>query len=85
MTKSLQNKNKNMFFYECETPALIVTAGLVLVTDAIMAMGLPSGEHHLGNQKIHIDGKRATIAGTDTLCGRFVLQPCGGLHSAVCL
>lgn len=43
--------------------------GLVLVTDAISAMGLPGGQHHLGNQNIEINGKRATIAGTDTLCG----------------
>ncbi|KAL4230192.1 putative N-acetylglucosamine-6-phosphate deacetylase [Mactra antiquata] len=43
--------------------------GLVLITDAISAMGLPTGEHHLGNQRIEIKGKRATIAGTETLCG----------------
>ena len=43
----------------------------MLVTDAISAMGLPTGEHWLGNQKIEVNGKRATIAGTDTLCGRY--------------
>lgn len=43
--------------------------GLVLITDAISAMGLPTGEHHLGNQKIEIRGKVATVAGTETLCG----------------
>ncbi|XP_060580007.1 N-acetylglucosamine-6-phosphate deacetylase-like [Ruditapes philippinarum] len=47
----------------------IFTKGLVLVTDAISAMGLPTGEHWLGHQKIEVNGKRATIAGTDTLCG----------------
>ncbi|XP_053400457.1 N-acetylglucosamine-6-phosphate deacetylase-like [Mercenaria mercenaria] len=45
------------------------TKGLVLVTDAISAMGLPTGEHWLGNQKIEVKGKQATIAGTETLCG----------------
>ncbi|KAL3878307.1 hypothetical protein ACJMK2_030670 [Sinanodonta woodiana] len=44
-------------------------SGLVLVTDAISAMGLPSGVHHIGSQKIEICGKRAVIAGTNTLCG----------------
>ncbi|KAH3843348.1 N-acetylglucosamine-6-phosphate deacetylase-like [Dreissena polymorpha] len=43
--------------------------GMILITDAISAMGLPTGKHHLGNQSIEIQGKRATIAGTNTLCG----------------
>ncbi|KAL5012930.1 hypothetical protein ScPMuIL_011481 [Solemya velum] len=43
--------------------------GLVLVTDAIPAMGLPGGQHHMGDQMIEIKGERAVIAGTDTLCG----------------
>ena len=49
---------------------LYVCVGLVLVTDAIPAMGLPTGRHHMGTQEIEINGKRATIAGTQTLCGR---------------
>ena len=40
------------------------------MTDAVPVMGFSSGTHHFGHQKIHIDGKYATIAGTDTLCGR---------------
>ncbi|XP_078414923.1 N-acetylglucosamine-6-phosphate deacetylase isoform X1 [Cetorhinus maximus] len=43
--------------------------GLVLVTDAIMAMGLPSGQHTLGQQVIKIDGLHAYVAGTKTLSG----------------
>lgn len=43
--------------------------GLVLVTDAIAAMGLPTGRHHMGTQELEIVGKRAMIAGTQTLCG----------------
>ncbi|XP_060696611.1 N-acetylglucosamine-6-phosphate deacetylase [Hemiscyllium ocellatum] len=43
--------------------------GLVLVTDAIMAMGLPAGRHTLGQQVIEIDGLHAYVAGTKTLSG----------------
>lgn len=44
-------------------------AGLVLVTDAITAMGLPPGRHTLGQQVIEIQGLHAYVAGTKTLCG----------------
>ncbi|XP_041813053.1 N-acetylglucosamine-6-phosphate deacetylase [Chelmon rostratus] len=44
-------------------------SGLVLVTDAIPAMGLPPGRHTLGQQKIEIKGLHAYVAGTTTLCG----------------
>ncbi|XP_028824421.1 N-acetylglucosamine-6-phosphate deacetylase isoform X2 [Denticeps clupeoides] len=37
--------------------------GLVLVTDAVPAMGLPAGCHSLGQQEIHIDGLHAYVAG----------------------
>lgn len=43
--------------------------GLVLVTDAITAMGLPPGRHTLGQQVIEIQGLNAYVAGTTTLCG----------------
>lgn len=43
--------------------------GLVLITDAIPAMGLPSGIHPLGCQMIEVKDNRAVIAGTDLLCG----------------
>ncbi|KAJ0058520.1 hypothetical protein NL108_016383, partial [Boleophthalmus pectinirostris] len=43
--------------------------GLVLVTDAIMAMGLPPGRHTLGQQVIEIQGLHAYVAGTKTLSG----------------
>ncbi|KAJ1097792.1 hypothetical protein NDU88_002909 [Pleurodeles waltl] len=43
--------------------------GLVLVTDAIMAMGLGSGRHTLGQQVIQIEGLNAYVAGTTTLAG----------------
>ncbi|KAM9305486.1 N-acetylglucosamine-6-phosphate deacetylase [Gastrophryne carolinensis] len=43
--------------------------GLVLVTDAIAAMGLGPGKHPLGQQEILIDGFNAYVAGTHTLAG----------------
>ncbi|XP_056870130.1 N-acetylglucosamine-6-phosphate deacetylase isoform X1 [Takifugu flavidus] len=44
-------------------------SGLVLVTDAVTAMGLPPGRHTLGQQVIEIQGLHAYVAGTDTLSG----------------
>uniref|UniRef100_A0A8C1E7U1 N-acetylglucosamine-6-phosphate deacetylase n=1 Tax=Cyprinus carpio carpio TaxID=630221 RepID=A0A8C1E7U1_CYPCA len=44
-------------------------AGLVLVTDAVMAMGLPPGRHTLGQQQIDIQGLHAYLTGTTTLSG----------------
>ncbi|KAF7655838.1 hypothetical protein LDENG_00049370 [Lucifuga dentata] len=44
-------------------------SGLVLVTDAITAMGLPPGRHTLGQQVVEIEGLHAYVAGTKTLCG----------------
>jgi N-acetylglucosamine-6-phosphate deacetylase len=43
--------------------------GLVLVTDAVPALGLPDGVYHMGTDQIIVNKKRATIAGTETLCG----------------
>ncbi|KAL2100885.1 hypothetical protein ACEWY4_002646 [Coilia grayii] len=43
--------------------------GLVLVTDAVTAMGLPAGRHTLGQQEIDIQGLHAYVAGTNTLSG----------------
>ncbi|CAH2307647.1 N-acetylglucosamine-6-phosphate deacetylase [Pelobates cultripes] len=43
--------------------------GLVLVTDAITAMGLGPGKHTLGQQEILIDGLNAYVAGESRLSG----------------
>lgn len=43
--------------------------GVILVTDAISAMGLEDGTHHIGKKTININNKSAYIAGTTTLCG----------------
>ena len=40
-----------------------VFSGLVLVTDAIAAMGLAPGRHTLGQQVIEIQGLHAYVAG----------------------
>ena len=46
--------------------------GLILVTDAIAALGLPPGIHKLGTMDVKISEKDARILGTETLAGRFV-------------
>ncbi|XP_060028565.1 N-acetylglucosamine-6-phosphate deacetylase isoform X2 [Erinaceus europaeus] len=43
--------------------------GLVLVTDAVPALGLGNGRHTLGQQEVEVDGLTAYVAGTRTLCG----------------
>lgn len=43
--------------------------GLVLVTDALSAIGLPDGIHHLGDKMIEVKHSKAYIMNTNTLCG----------------
>lgn len=43
--------------------------GLVLVTDAVPALGLGNGRHTLGQQEVEVDGLTAYVAGTTTLSG----------------
>ncbi|XP_078369540.1 N-acetylglucosamine-6-phosphate deacetylase-like [Oculina patagonica] len=43
--------------------------GLVLVTDAIAALGLSPGLHKLGPMQVEIDHEKATLQGTNTLAG----------------
>jgi len=43
--------------------------GLVLVTDAICALGLPPGHYKLGHQDVLVKENCAVLAGTNTLCG----------------
>lgn len=42
---------------------VLCVSGLVLVTDAVTAMGLPPGRHTLGQQQIDIQGLHAYVAG----------------------
>jgi N-acetylglucosamine-6-phosphate deacetylase len=44
-------------------------SGLILVTDAISAMGLEEGMHRIGQYTIEVRDHKAYIAGTTTLCG----------------
>lgn len=43
--------------------------GLVLITDAIAALGLAPGLHKLGPMQVEIDHEKATLQGTNTLAG----------------
>jgi len=43
--------------------------GLVLVTDAVPALGLSKGTHTIGRMNVDVLDDRAVISGTDTLCG----------------
>lgn len=42
---------------------------MILVTDAISALGLEDGRHKIGLHEIEIKSNKAFIAGTTTLCG----------------
>ncbi|KAG5676211.1 hypothetical protein PVAND_006060 [Polypedilum vanderplanki] len=44
-------------------------SGLIIVTDAISAMGLEEGTHRIGQYTIEVRDHKAFIAGTNTLCG----------------
>jgi N-acetylglucosamine-6-phosphate deacetylase len=43
--------------------------GLVLVTDAIQALGLPSGSYKLGSMEVDVQKGRAYVQGTQTIAG----------------
>ncbi|CAG9771367.1 unnamed protein product [Ceutorhynchus assimilis] len=43
--------------------------GLILITDAISALGLETGKHKIGQLDIEIKNHKAFIANTNTLCG----------------
>lgn len=50
----------------CSTHGL----GIVLVTDAIAAMGLGEGLHQLGTMMVEVKQRAARLPGKDTLAGR---------------
>ncbi|KAG7305591.1 hypothetical protein JYU34_009678 [Plutella xylostella] len=43
--------------------------GLILVSDAIAALGLPDGDYRIGPQAMIVKNNQAYVAGTNTLCG----------------
>lgn len=47
-------------------------AGLILVTDAMCAMGLPPGQHQLGTLAVDVRPDKAVVAGSETLAGSIV-------------
>lgn len=51
--------------------------GLVLVSDAVAAQGLADGNYHIGPQTVTVEGGKAYVSGTKTLCGSTaVLDEC---------
>lgn len=46
--------------------------GVVLVTDAMAAMGLGDGHHHIGQMEVLVEGQKAQLVGTNTLAGAIV-------------
>lgn len=48
---------------------LINILGLVLVSDAVPAQGLPDGNHRIGPQLVTVQDGCAYVTGTKTLCG----------------
>ena len=51
---------------------MYIHAGIVLVTDAIAAMGLGSGLHQLGTMTVEVKDKVARLPVKQTLAGRYV-------------
>ncbi|KAF8763719.1 N-acetylglucosamine-6-phosphate deacetylase like protein [Argiope bruennichi] len=73
--------------------ACSLSDGLVLVTDAMSAMGLQPGTYNIGDQKVEVTNSCAVLSGTQTLsgsiatmdsCVRFLLKSvkCATLHPA---
>ena len=52
--------------------------GLILISDAMAALGLPDGIYRLGNMKVEVKHNRACIEGTSTLAGSII-----GMDTAV--
>lgn len=50
--------------------------GIILITDAIAAMGLGSGIHQLGTMTVQVKGRTARLSGVQTLAGRYSDKQC---------
>ena len=46
--------------------------GLILVTDAMEALGLEDGQYRLGNKEVAVKEGKAVISGTNTLAGSVI-------------
>lgn len=56
----------NTYFQVELTASSYLSLGLILVTDAIPAMGLPPGRHTLGQLVVEVEGANTYIAGKGT-------------------
>ncbi len=63
-------KIKEPLYYHGIPHPMPLFPGVVIVTDAVSAMGLEPGVHNLSAQAIEVKDGRAVIAGTNTLVGR---------------
>jgi N-acetylglucosamine-6-phosphate deacetylase len=63
-----------------------ITSGLVLVSDAISALGLGEGIHRLGNMEIELDNNGCgNVFGTEVVCGGAMpLNKCVKLFDEFC-
>jgi len=59
--------------------------GVILVTDAMSAMGLAPGNYRLGNMNVTKEEDRVYIEKTDTLAGRYVSLHITGFGQGNCL
>lgn len=55
---------------------VFISLGLVLVTDAMSAMGLKPGTYCIGESIVDVADNRAVVAGTDTLSGSIATMDC---------
>ena len=55
---------------------------VVMISDSLMAAGLGNGEYEIGELPMKVNGKLATLAGSDTIAGS-VTDLMGGLVTAV--
>lgn len=62
--------DKDEFYISFFIFILCLSVGLVLVSDAIAALGLLPGKHKLGTIEVEISENMVTVAGQKTLAGR---------------
>jgi N-acetylglucosamine-6-phosphate deacetylase len=63
--------------HRCKT-----TSGVVLVTDAVAAAGMPDGSYVLGDDRVDVSEGRAVLPATDTLAGSTLTMDVGAGNAA---